>query len=258
MTTPGDVAHSPECHGDGDNSFPGTGFGDDASDNGGFLLQCHEIGSPCFMPDPGECASSPSAAVGASDSKFSTCRDLGEQPVLTETQHDALFSRCLLTNCDFVGIKMPWEEGIYKEIFSSEPLPQFPVPQMEISGFCSLELGMEPQTVVSRVAEVASSTDANPVFKPCVSCTDGEFYDERRSNLREAAIGKFLIVLRHCLLGSATGRHIIALGNEEQQSMGARDIVDAVLGVKSPSTLIKRANSLLSYLRWLARSGLQL
>ena len=103
-----------------------------------------KIGSPCFMPDPGECDSSPSAAVGASDSKCSTCRDLGEQPVLTETQHDALFSRCLLTNCDFVGIKMPWEEGIYKEIFSSEPLPQFPVPQMEISGFCSLELGMEP------------------------------------------------------------------------------------------------------------------
>ena len=35
----------------------------------------------------------------------------------------------------------------------------------------------------------------------------------------------------------------------------AYEIVDAVLGVKSPATLIKRANALLAFTRWFARGS---
>ena len=46
----------------------------------------------------------------------------------------------------------------------------------------------------------------------------------------------------------------MALGDETLQADGARSIVDAVVGVRSPATLVKRANSLLSFLRWVAHA----
>ena len=79
---------------------------------------------------------------------------------------------------------------------------------------------------------------------------------DMRRQLRDAAIGKLLIVLRHCLLASKTGRHIINLGTDAQQQAGAFDIVDSVVGVRSPNTVVKRANALLSFLRWVAKAGI--
>ena len=52
-----------------------------------------------------------------------------------------------------------------------------------------------------------------------------------------------------------TGRHILALGTDDQQVPGAHAVIEAVLGIRSPATLVKRANSLLSYLRWFAKLG---
>ena len=173
-------------------------------------------------------------------------------PTLAREQHDAIFARCLLTNCDFSGMKMPWEVGIFRDIFSDEPVPQPVVPAMEISADCHFDFGVEPQFVAEKVAEAASSTSAHPVFAACVSCANGQLFAERRANLRDAAISKLLIVLKHRLSSSVTGRPILSLGDETLQAEGARSIVDAVVGVRSPATLVKRANSLLSFLRWFA------
>ena len=175
-------------------------------------------------------------------------------PTLAREQHDAIFARSLLSNCDFSGLKMPWEVGIFKDIFSDEPVPQPLVPAMEISADCSFGLGVEPQAVAEKVAEAASTTTADPIFATCVSCANGKLYAERRASLRDAAISKLLVVLKHCLSASVTGRHILALGDEASQSEGARGIIDAVVGVRSPATLVKRANSLLTFLRWVAHS----
>jgi len=125
---------------------------------------------------------------------------------------------------------------------------------MEISADCSFGLGVEPQAVAEKVAEAASTTTSVPIFATCVSCANGKLYEERRANLRDAAISKLLVVLKHCLPASVTGRHILALGDEASQSEGARGIIDAVVGVRSPATLVKRANSLLTFLRWAAHS----
>ena len=211
--------------------------------------------TPCSPSDPGDVfAGSAEAVNGATASTSSERWDEKRSPVVPASHHDAMFARCLLSNCDFSGIKMPWEVGIFKDIFGDGPLFQQLVPSMEISSDCSFPLGVEPQLVAEKVADVAKTTSSCPVFSTCVSSADGELYEERRANLREAAIGELLIVLRHCLLASATGRHIIALGSVELQAAGARDIVDAVVGVRSPATLVKKANSLLSFLRWVAKT----
>ena len=210
--------------------------------------------TPCSESFAGDAIESGEAAVGDSTAA-SSLGDANVQPTLSSTRHDAMFSRSLFSNCDFTGIKMPWEVGIYKELFDDVPSVEPEIPRMEISSSCGFGFGVEPQTVAEKVAEVAMVSDSNPVFKLCISCGDGRHFEERRANLRDAAIGKLMIVLRHCLLASVTGRHIIALGTEDAQALGAKDIVDAVVGVRSPSTILKRANSLLSFLRWFARSG---
>ena len=178
------------------------------------------------------------------------------QPVVSAEVHDAIFSRSLLTNCDVTGVTLPWETGIFREIFSDEPFADQLVPKMPISNLCNVSLGDDPQQVAATVASVAVLDSEDFIFAKCISSGDDAHYHEMRQQLRDAAIGKLLIVLRHCLLASKTGRHIIGLGTDAQQKAGAYDIVDSVIGVRSPNTVVKRANSLLSFLRWVAKTGI--
>eukprot|EP00435_Cladocopium_sp_Y103_P019579 s3507_g4.t1 len=176
-------------------------------------------------------------------------------PVLTQTMHEAVFSRNLLSNCNLAGIELPWETDFYRDLFDEDSTDRL-VPKMPISDVCSVDPDSGPQSVAEAVAEVAHYADSNPVHSMYVSCSDDFDFHQKRQQLRDAAIGKLLIVLRHCLLASVTGRHIISLGSEEQQLSGAHGIVDAVVGIRSAATLVKRANSLLSFLRWCAKAGI--
>ena len=179
------------------------------------------------------------------------------QPTVTDTVHHAIFSRALLTNCEVTNIVLPWETGFYKEFFSDDPFLRSLVPAVQIDEFCNFGSQPEPQSVAEAVAGVASCSAPGPIFASCIACVDDGFFQSKRQQLYDAAVSKLLIVLRHCLLASSTGRHIIALGTEQMQDAGASGVLEAVLGVKSPATLIKRANSLLSFLRWLAKNGIQ-
>lgn len=67
-------------------------------------------------------------------------------------------------------------------------------------------------------------------------------------------MAKLVIVVSHWLPASTTGRQILSLGGNDAQAAGAAGIVTAVVGVRSPATLTKRANSLLAFLRWAARA----
>jgi hypothetical protein len=70
--------------------------------------------TPCSPSDPGDVfAGSAEAVNGATASTSSERWDEKRSPVVSASQHDALFARCLLSNCDFSGIKMPWEVGIF-------------------------------------------------------------------------------------------------------------------------------------------------
>ena len=217
-------------------------------------------------PGDGSFARSSGSAFGDVDFGFqgpsslasSAFIPVSEQPAVTSTVPDAMFARNLLTNCDPTGFVLPWETGIFRELFSDVPMIPMDVelvPKMPISDVCNFALESQPQEIAQSVASVACTTSANPVFSMTISCADDEHYEERRELMRDAATGKLVIVLRHCLLARSTGRRIIDLGGVENQDAGAYDIVSAVVGVRSPATLIKRANTLLSFLRWFAKTG---
>ena len=174
-------------------------------------------------------------------------------PTISRSTQEALFSRALLTNCQTTDILLPWETGFYKEFFSDDLFSQI-VPKMPVTDLCSFDDASEPQVVAKTLASVAHDSNPNPVFSRFVVCKDDGPYAEKQKQLREVAINKFLVVLKHDLSCSVTGRHILELGDTLQQDLGAHAVVEAVLGIRSPATLVKRANSLLSYLRWFAKT----
>ena len=76
------------------------------------------------------------SAVGSECEQF--------EPVITESRHQAMFARDLLTNCSPVAsIVMPWEQGIFREIFSDSPVasvvPQMPLECEPLQQITSLE-----------------------------------------------------------------------------------------------------------------------
>ena len=175
------------------------------------------------------------------------------QPTVPVHVHEASFARALLSNCSTTDIVLPWETPFYKELFGDEPFGQSLVPEMPIGALCSFGGEPGPQEVAQTVAAVANFTADTPVFSACIASTDDGPFHAVQSKLHNVAVQKLLTVLRHDLNSSETGRHILALGDDWEQLQGAHKIVEAVLGTRAPSTLVKRANSLLSYLRWFDR-----
>ena len=212
-----------------------------------------------FNYGPGASDASPSVLPSDLGDEISFQPRVGEreanQPVVSSLVYDAIFARNLFSNVDATNIKLPWEEGIFKEIFADDPMPEASVPKMPISDFCSFELDQPPHSVASTMATLASPASTMPVFESCVSSGDDLHFHSKRQQLRDTAIGKFLVLLRYNLEYSITGKQI----HDECQSgchqQRAYEIVDAVLGVKSPATLIKRANALLAFTRWFARGS---
>ena len=129
------------------------------------------------------------------------------------------------------------------------------MPKMPVSEFCNFDLGVAPQEVVKTVASLARLDTSCPVFSACISSGDDLHYQEKRQRLRDTAIGKIFIVLQHNLNASSTGQHISELLQREGSHEGALEIIDSVVGVKSPATLVKRANSMLAFLRWCDLAG---
>eukprot|EP00435_Cladocopium_sp_Y103_P045636 s2855_g13.t1 len=200
---------------------------------------------------------SAAAQLGSSclQSDVSVASDVAQGPTMSTAMHDAVFARNLLTNCDAVGIKLPWETEFYSDLFGDTSSSSL-VPKMPISDSLEFDVDAGPQAMASAIASVAKFSNANPVQSIFLKCADDVQFHVKRQQLRDAAIGKLLIVIRHCMLASSTGRHIIGLGTDAQQQDGAYDIVDAVVGIRSSATLVKRANSLLSFLRWFAKAGI--
>ena len=182
--------------------------------------------------------------------QLDTCNSTVFQPSVSAEVHHAIFSHNLLSNCETSSITLPWETEFYKDLFDEGTPFENLVPRVPLGGLVDVNLATDPQKVAESLADVADTTACHPVFASHVSCVDDANFLERRETLRLAAVWKLLVVIRHCLPASSTGRHIMGLGVDASQSPEAVDIVSAVVGIKSPATLVKRANALLSFLRW--------
>ena len=212
------------------------------------------------LDEAGSAGQGPSSIVGEiSSSVVSPVLDVGSDTVCNHIsigEHNAWFAHSLLTNVDLVSVKLPWEQGIFAELLNDgDGLPDV-VPKIEISTqaqFNDLSVALEAcRAEISEAAQPSCASGDGAIYPSFVKSISDKDYAAKRSSLMDAAIKKLLIVLRHCMLASVAGRQILASKGGETEEEAVR-ILTAIVGVKSPATVVKRANSLLSYLRWAAR-----
>ena len=200
---------------------------------------------------PGREASSAASACDPSGASLEGSRN---ELTLPTSSNRAFFDNAFVSSTKFCDIKMPWETEVAQQIFG-DPFKSNPiVPSVSVSEWMSLPLDHAVEAVVDDTLTQTSTCERTVFFVAAIRNLDDKTYDEQRDALMDAAINKVLIVLRHCLLASVVGRPIISVGSEDRQLEGAKEIVDAVVGLRSPYTIVKRANSLLSFLRWCAKS----
>lgn len=77
-----------------------------------------------------------------------------DQPVLSPRRHGAIFARSLFSNCDVCQIELPWERGLFKDLFGDDETSSV-VPRMPLADLGQLDLDLEPQEVGACVASVA-------------------------------------------------------------------------------------------------------
>ena len=185
------------------------------------------------------------------DEDFEECSR--SEPVLSASQFQMSFSRDLLMNCTATSsIVMPWERGVFRQIFSDEAI-EVSVPQMPLDDFdFGTHLDMEPRELGEVVASAASFSHDLPVFMSVISHTDDVDHSEKLSMQRERALSKLLVVIEFALDASSTGRHISSACGGRSMRADAFQILDAVVGLRSPHTILKRANALQGFLQWCA------
>lgn len=175
-------------------------------------------------------------------------------PVLQQHEFDASVSRALLSNCDVLGFKMPWETDFMSQFFDDVDAPL--VPPIPVADYlppleeCDLDIA---SVELPRVAH----HDPNlPIFSTVIASRDGRDPAELAQEKRSFAINKLVRVVQYCLLASTTGRLIATSCQVDRADEDAAEIVNATVGIRSPNTLLSRANALLAFLRFVADKGI--
>ena len=142
------------------------------------------------------------------------------------------------------SLRLPWEKGIYAEIFSGSELPKMPSLPVPVA----LPAGDVTRPGESREDVLKHSSDPlqkfdTAVYKNCVRRSSVEA-GGRPSTDREAVYRRWLCVLGHNLAGSKIGE-LIAEGASEPLLL-----ISEALDGKSTSTMLKRVRFAARMLTW--------
>ena len=170
-----------------------------------------------------------------------------DEPI-PKQQFDSFLGHAFLSVAQASDIQMPWEKGVFKQIFGDEPLQQ----QFNMTWFPRLDVPEDgPDATAQALAAAAFKPfgEDDPVYARAIACLSDSDYSSQQSKLQSSACNKWLSVLMVCLQTSDVGRNIAALGPIDDHLDEALEILEAVIGVRSFHTAICRANAILKFLR---------
>ena len=190
-------------------------------------------------------------------SRNSTALELGASqvprgPVISESSFEQLLSHAYLGTRGPLTVKMPWERGVFKKI-SQKPATGIQHVFQQPRVWVNYNL----DSVAENLEDLQESTVRRPelagaFFEHALTAVSDISFHQQRMGLLETAVEKWFCIIRVNMLASSTGRDIINLGNMDDQKKGAFETIEAVIGIRSRTTAITRANSLLKFLRWRA------
>ena len=173
-------------------------------------------------------------------------------PVITHASFEQLLTNAFIGTKGQLAVKMPWEKGVFKQIFKKpgsnfQPVVQHP----------RVWVSHDPSSFAETLEELHSVNVKGPelvgaFFEHALTTVSDTSFQEQRQNLLETAVEKWFSIIRVNMLASSTGRDIINLGSMDEQKKGAFETIEAVIGIRSRTTAITRANSFLKFLRWRA------
>jgi hypothetical protein len=150
---------------------------------------------------------------------------------------------------------MPWEKGVFKSIFKkpdSSRLEWVAQPRQWVE-HC-VESAAEPMEELS-MAMCSRRQLVGAFFEHALTSGSDQSFFQQRQSLLESAVEKWFCIVRVNMLASSVGRDIIGLGNMDIQKKGAFQVIEAVIGIRSRTTAITRANALLKFIRWRAETS---
>lgn len=149
-------------------------------------------------------------------------------------------------------LHLPWETGVFASIFGDEPVkipgpsdsavnPSFP---SDIDTFQSVvSSGKDPRLVMKRSLDV-------PIHTTVMSTLRDVDALQQQNDLWEAAISKWQLVFRLVGFVGRIGERMKLLSLDKGTMETERSIIRDVLGIKSPRTASKRADSLRKFFTW--------
>ena len=169
---------------------------------------------------------------------FEVIPESRQESTCSQTAAEIMTTNAFVRNMSWSSLVLPWETDFMSQIFSESSVPD-------------PKLSLPSQWNAAVVATSQSKPDVNvpsvpveSVFAKHVRQIKEETFWEQREKNSKHAIAKWILFLKSDLTASQVGMQI------DSDPDAAEDIVLAVLGLKSPSTSLKRANSVLSYHRW--------
>eukprot|EP00435_Cladocopium_sp_Y103_P059351 s1613_g21.t1 len=175
-----------------------------------------------------------------------------------ETMNQASLDRIFFENSMMsVGAgmpKLPWEEGVFAQIFGSAdalgfpgendftPMPAFPVfPGPEVAG------DSFGQPVIGATREL-------PLFAKHVRALCDADYNQSLDLKWTRALACWLTILESSGFDSLVGSHVMEKLSERDRD-GALTYVRDACGVRSPNTVLKRARDLQPFINWCVDNG---
>ena len=139
---------------------------------------------------------------------------------------------------------LPWEVGVFKDIFGeADDLPDLPAPDLPPL----LRPDVEQEEEADALGPVAP--DGMPVYAKHVrALTDRDY--EATTNLEwTKGLVLWLAIIEGSLCESSVGRHVEEHLNNRSRDGALQSIRDAC-GIRSPSTVLKRARDLQCFVSW--------
>ena len=183
-------------------------------------------------------------------------QDLGssqaEDVAATQEQYDRALFAARREVVASASLSFPWESGIFSSIFNDEPLnipgpigaiiePSFPD---NFDKFRSaVNSGVDPRMDLKR----KPSTSIHTVVMSTHRDVDALQQD---ANLWVASITKWQLIFEFVSFSGQIGTRLLECSSQDPSGELERSIIRDVLGIKSPRTASKRADSLRKFFSW--------
>ena len=186
---------------------------------------------------------------------------LDKGPVFTEKER-ANYERTIFEqSLASIGAGMPalpWEQGIFKEIFGEAKSDNLPTLEDLVAYPAGATPGSSDDARLQvEVTGVTSSLPGDlPLYAKHIKAMCDRDYAATLDLTWTKALASWLIVLEDCNFESSVGRYV----QEKLQSMdrdGALLCIKDACGVRSPSTVLKRARDLILFVKWCEKNDLR-